>query len=138
MGNDCWGLVHNPHSSSGSDPGPGNISAKTNIHCDDPLPAGYWLQVTNALYIWDPTAGWSLMRVNVSTCPDETNTGGHTQCKPNNFGRWDVMEAGVHAACHIGSREDYLQTSSATLILNGKTYSGSAVKAAYNVRCKGR
>ena len=137
LGPECWGLVHNPHN-SGSDPGRDYISAKTNIHCDDPLPDGYWLRITNALYIWDSTAGWSLMKVNISECPAGTQTGGHTQCKPNNSGRWDVMEAGVHGLCNKGSREDYLQTSSATLSLGGQIYNGSAIKAAYNVRCRGK
>ena len=135
----CWARVHNPHNSSSNNPGPQYIQAKTDVHCPDILSEVGTLTVWNSLFIWDTADNsWSLMNSNQSDCPAETAVGGWTQCLIANSGYHPVMTAGVNALCIKGSSEDYLQTSLGRLTkTDGSTHWGTAVKAAYNIGCKG-
>ena len=48
------------------------------------------------------------------------------------------MVAGVKALCAKGTTQHYVQSSTGVLVLgNGNAYAGSALKARYNVYCKG-
>ena len=137
----CWGIIEAPHNSSGNNPGPNYIQAKTQIRCNDILSNIGTASVTNWLYVRaDSSHRWELLASNTARCNAATVTNevnGWVQCRPASSGRFPVMVAGLKSPCIKGTTYDYKQSVYGNVTTDGGTYSGWASKIKNDVLCKG-
>ena len=118
------------------------MQAKTFMRCNDRLSDIGTLTVTNGLYYRaNSNHSWPYMTTNTGVCKAATvsnESNGRVQCRTEAEDFHPLMIAGVNAPCLKGTRYDYLQTSSASLVTDeGRRYAGASFKSANNVHCKG-